>query len=155
LYLPHLRDSPAWFGDETGTLLIGRELVRGQSAVGPIWLTFWHPYFPYQPGYAWLAGLFAFITSGDILGARFLNALIALTIATLICFWGRQRFGVIPAWFGALVSRNFCTDFGPSCQIEAMMGEDGDSLRPIVRIIARYSSAARGRGCALPGGGYE
>ncbi len=103
LYLPHLRDSPAWYGDETGTLLIGRELVRGQSAVGSIWLTFWHPYFPYQPGYAWLAGFFAFITSGDILGARFLNALIALAIATLICFWGRQRFGVIPAWFGALV----------------------------------------------------
>jgi 4-amino-4-deoxy-L-arabinose transferase-like glycosyltransferase len=103
LYLPHLRDSPAWYGDETGTLLMGQELVRGQSAVGSIWLTFWHPYFPYQPVYAWFAGFFAFITGGDILGARFLNALIALTIATLICFWSRQRFGVIPAWFGALV----------------------------------------------------
>jgi 4-amino-4-deoxy-L-arabinose transferase-like glycosyltransferase len=102
LYLPRLRESPSWYGDETLTLL-GRELVRGQSALGPIWMTLWHPYFPYQPGYAWLAGFFAFITGGDILGARFLNALIALTIATLICFWGRQRFGVIPAWFGALV----------------------------------------------------
>ena len=66
-------------------------------------MTFWHPYFPYQPGYAWLAGCFAFLTGGDILGARFLNALIALFIAMLISFWGRQHFGVIAAWFGALV----------------------------------------------------
>jgi 4-amino-4-deoxy-L-arabinose transferase-like glycosyltransferase len=92
LYLPRLRESPSWYGDETLTLL-GRELVRGQSALGPIWMTFWHPYFPYQPGYAWLAGFFAFITGGDILGARFLNALIALTIATLICFWGHSALG--------------------------------------------------------------
>ena len=34
LYLPHLRDSPACYGDETGTLLIGRDLfgVKVQSA---------------------------------------------------------------------------------------------------------------------------
>ncbi len=103
LYLPHLRDSPPWYGDETGTLLIGRELVQGEAAIGAISLTFWHVYFPYQPIYAWLAGLFALATGGDILGARFLNALIALLIAVLLCFWGRSRLGAIPAWFGALI----------------------------------------------------
>ena len=71
--------------------------------MGAISLTFWHVYFPYQPIYAWLAGLFALGTAGDILGARFLNALIALAIAVLLCFWGRWRLGAIPAWFGALI----------------------------------------------------
>jgi 4-amino-4-deoxy-L-arabinose transferase-like glycosyltransferase len=103
LYLPRLRDSPGWYGDETLTLLVGRELVRGQTALGPMWMTFWHPYFPYQPGYTWLAGFFAFLTGDDILGARFLNATIALAIAMLICFSVRHRFGVIPSLFGALL----------------------------------------------------
>ena len=103
LYLPRLRDSPGWYGDETGTLLIARELVYGSSAVGSIWLTFWHTYYPYQPGFALLIGLFSGLTGGDILGARFLNAAIAFLIALLICFWGRQRLGVLSAWTGSLI----------------------------------------------------
>ena len=116
LYLPHLRDSPPWYGDETGTLLIGRGLVQGETAVGAISLTFWHVYFPYQPIYVWLAGVFAVGTAGDILGARFLNALIALAIAALLCFWGRWRLGVIPAWFGALMFL---------CYSQSIMTSDG------------------------------
>ena len=103
LYLPRLRDSPGWYGDETGTLLMGRELFYGRSAVGSVWLTFWHSYYPYQPGYCWLVGFSSSLTGGDILGGRFLNAAIALVIALLICFWGRQRLGVLSAWFGSLI----------------------------------------------------
>jgi hypothetical protein len=103
LFLPRLRDSPGWYGDETGTLLMGRELFHGRSAVGSLWLTFWHIYYPYQPGFAWLVGFCSSLTGGDILGARFLNAVIALLIAMLICFWGRQRLGILAAWFGGLL----------------------------------------------------
>lgn len=103
LYLPHLRTSPSWYGDETATFLIGRELFGGQSAIGAIKLTHWHPYYPYQPGYGWLVGMFGAVTGGDILGGRFFNTLLALATALSICLLGRWRFGLVASAFGAFM----------------------------------------------------
>ena len=103
LYLPHLRTSPRWYGDETLTLMIGKSLASGQAADRSLKATFWHPSYPYQPGFAWLAGVMAWIFRGDILGARLLNSSIALAIALLIYFGGRAILGSLPSFFGALL----------------------------------------------------
>ena len=103
LYLPHLRTSPRWYGDETLTLMIGKSLASGQAADRSLNATFWHPSYPYQPGFAWLAGMMAWMCGGDIFGARLLNTLIALVIALLIYFGGRAILGCLPALFGALL----------------------------------------------------
>ncbi len=101
LYLPHLRDSPGWYGDETTTLMLSRNLFHGHATLGTCTVTYWHTYPPYWPGYLWPTGLFAWLTGEDILGARFFNTLLALSIALLIYLLGRTRFGFFPAWFGA------------------------------------------------------
>jgi 4-amino-4-deoxy-L-arabinose transferase-like glycosyltransferase len=107
LYLPHLRTSPGWYGDETGALLIGRNLFAGLPSVGSFWLTFWHTYYPIQPGYLWTVGFFASAFDGDIVGGRLLNTLLALAIALSICFLGRPKLGVFPAAFGAALFLTF------------------------------------------------
>jgi hypothetical protein len=103
LYLPHLRDSPRWYGDETLTLMIGRALFAGHPADRALKITFWHPSYSYQPGYAWIVGGAAWLLRGDILGARILNVLIALAIGMTIYLGGRSVLGHLPAWFGALM----------------------------------------------------
>ena len=103
LYLPHLRTSPRWYGDETLTLMIGKSLASGEAADRSLKATFWHPSYPYQPGYAWLAGVMAWISRGDILGARFLNSSIALLIALVTYFRGRAILGCLPSFFAALL----------------------------------------------------
>lgn len=82
LYVPNLRTSPRWYGDETLTLMIGKALFAGHPADRSLKITFWHPSYTYQPGYAWFAGGMAWLFGGDILGARVLNVLLALAIAT-------------------------------------------------------------------------
>ena len=101
LYLPHLRTSPRWYGDETLTLMIGKSLASGQAADRSLNATFWHPSYPYQPGFAWLAGVMAWIFGGDILGARLLSCSIALLVALLIYFGGRAILGCLPSFFGS------------------------------------------------------
>ena len=103
LYLPHLRTSPGWYGDETVTLMIGKSLYQGEGADRAMQATFWHPSYAYQPGYAWLVGLAAEATNGDILGARFFNTLLALSIALILYFCGRKMFGQAPALLSALI----------------------------------------------------
>jgi hypothetical protein len=103
LYLPHLRTSPRWYGDETLTLMIGKGLASGQAADRSLDATFWHPSYPYQPGFVWLAGVMAWIFGGDIFGARLLNTSIALAIALLIYFGSRAILGCLPSLFGALM----------------------------------------------------
>ncbi len=103
LYLPHLRVSPTWYGDETLTLVVGKSLFEGVGANQSLFATFWHPSYAYQPGYAWLAGWASSLTGGDILGARFLNAILALAIALAVFFGGRRPFGVKLALFGSLM----------------------------------------------------
>ncbi len=103
LYLPHLRTSPGWYGDETLTLMIGRSLFQGQGLDRALHTTFWHPSYAYQPGYAWLVGAFAEFAGGDIIGGRFLNTLLALAIALTIAFLGKKSLGSTPSLFGALI----------------------------------------------------
>ena len=103
IYLPYLRTSPPWYGDETLTLMIGRSLFSGVGADRALFATFWHPSYAYQPGYAWMVGFAASLTNGDILGPRFLNALLALIIALAILLGGRRPFGVKAALLGALI----------------------------------------------------
>lgn len=110
LYLPHLRTSPGWYGDETNTLLMGRSIVQGDPALGPVWLTYWHSFVPYFPGYLLGAGAFSALTSDDISGARFFNTLLALATSLVICFKGRARFGILPSLLGALVFLTYFQD---------------------------------------------
>lgn len=107
LYLPYLRTSPGWYGDETGALILARNLAEGSLSLGSLKMSFLHTYFPIQPGYLIISGIFASAFDGDILGARFFNVLLALSIALLIYFKGRFRFGCIPTWFGAIVFLTF------------------------------------------------
>ncbi len=110
LYLPHLRTSPGWYGDETNTLLMSRAILKGDPALGPIWLTYWHSFVPYYPGYLLGAGAFSALTSQDITGARLFNTLLALATAFVIFFQGRARFGILPSLFGALVFLTYFQD---------------------------------------------
>ncbi|HEY5814280.1 MAG TPA: hypothetical protein VIT23_16695, partial [Terrimicrobiaceae bacterium] len=103
LYLPNLRTSPSWYGDETVALTAGLDLTRGIAAHRAVWNTFWHPYAPYQPGYEFLVGGMARLFGGDILGGRFFNALLALALALVIYFYGRSILGIFPAFFAALL----------------------------------------------------
>lgn len=103
LYLPHLRTSPSWYGDETLTLMIGRSLFAGEGADRAMYATFWHPSYAYQPGYAWLVGLASSFTNADIAGGRFMNACLALVIALAIFLGGRRLFGKNASAFGALM----------------------------------------------------
>lgn len=103
LYLPHLRDSPKWYGDETLTLIIGKALFAGHPSDRAMRISFWHPSYSYQPGYAWLVGGIAWLFNGDIFGARLLNAFLALAIGVTIYIGGRGVVGHFPAWFGALM----------------------------------------------------
>ncbi len=103
LYLPHLRTSPLWYGDEALALKAGLNLVQGVPAHGSFWNTFWNAYAPYQPGYEALIGLAAGIAGGDILGARLINALIALAVALVLCFGGRRIMDAPYALGAALV----------------------------------------------------
>ena len=103
LYLPHLRTSPGWYGDETLTLMIGKSLNQGQGADRAMQATFWHPSYAYQPGYAWAVGLASAGTGGDILGARALNTLLALSIALVTYLIGRNIFGRLPSLLSALI----------------------------------------------------
>ena len=103
LYLPHLRDSPKWYGDETLTLMIGKALFAGHPSDRALKITFWHPSYSYQPGYAWIVGGMAWLFRGDILGARLFNVLLALAIGLTIYLGGRGVLGHFPAWFGALM----------------------------------------------------
>jgi len=93
LYLPHLRTSPAWYGDEALALTAGLNFVRGVPAHGSFWNTFWNTYAPYQPAYEALVGFAAQVAGNDILGGRFVNALFGLATALVVCFGGRRIMG--------------------------------------------------------------
>lgn len=103
LYLPHLRTSPSWYGDETLALTAGLDLTRGIAAHRAIWNTFWSPYAPYQPGYEYLIGWAARLSNGDIFGARLVNAILGLSSAIVIYFGCRKLISYPIALFAALL----------------------------------------------------
>ena len=103
LYLPNLRTSPGWYGDETLTHHTSLNLASGKSSNLALYNTFWHPHYPYQPAYSLVNGIFARIAGGDIIGSRFFNSLLALAAAFSIFILGRRSFGVRAAYFSALM----------------------------------------------------
>ena len=103
LYLPHLRTSPHWYGDETLTHYCSLWFSRGQPIHYALWNTFWSPHFPYQPIYCLVAGLFAQATGGDIIGSRFFNTLLALGVALIILRFGIRVLGIPAAFFASLL----------------------------------------------------
>ncbi len=66
-------------------------------------ISFWHPSYSYQPGYAWMVGGMAWLFKGDILGARLLNTFVALAIGLTMYIGGKAILGHLPALFGALM----------------------------------------------------
>lgn len=103
LYLPHLRTSPAWYGDETLIHHTSRNLASGIATNLSLWATFWHPHYPYQPVYSFVNGVFARMADGDIAGSRFFNAILALLCSLSLFLLGRKIFGLFPAFFSALM----------------------------------------------------
>ena len=103
LYLPHLRINPKWYGDETLIHHTARNLIHGIPSNFALWNTFWHPHYPYQSLYTFICGLFSFFTSGDIVGSRFFNALLALACAFSFFFLGKRSFGSSGALFATLM----------------------------------------------------
>lgn len=103
LYLPHLRSVPAWYGDETMTFSVSRELFNGNSVNFAVWNTFWGPFYPYQPIYSWICGFFGFLFEDDIVGGRFFNVLLALVAAFSIYLLGSKALGSNAAFFSALI----------------------------------------------------
>ena len=82
LYLPHLRSSPRWYGDELVTLLAGQSLVDGSFANRALRYSYFSGFTNYQPPVCFLYALAArVLAGGDILGARVLAVLFALATA--------------------------------------------------------------------------
>jgi len=150
LYLPNLRSSPGWYGDETLTLMIGNALYAGQPSDRALAVTFWHPSYAYQPLYAWMVGLFSSLTNGDILGGRLMNVLLALTTALIIFGMGREIMGEKPALFGSLV---FLTYEQTIIHFRWIYSHNGVALGFVVSVLAlvRASSirANAVAGCGL------
>lgn len=94
LYLPGLRTSPHWYGDETIAVLLAQNLARGELALGAVANTFFTAV--YQPLYiGWLA--LGWLVWPDIVSARFLTAVLALATAVCLLLMGRKIFGLAAA----------------------------------------------------------
>ncbi len=98
LYLPHLRTSPNWYGDEGEWMDKCWTLVHGTPRVGPIINDFVFPY-PYPPLYMAVNGALLRAFGNDILVARALGALTALAAAGIL-FWIGKR--LRDDWFGVV-----------------------------------------------------
>lgn len=107
LYLPNLRTSPSWYGDEGLALTAGLNVAHGIPAHGSFWNTFWNSYAPYQPAYEFTIGWAARIANGDIIGPRLVNTLFALITAFVIAIGGRKIMGPIFSLGSALIFLTF------------------------------------------------
>jgi len=103
LYLPHLRISPKWYGDEILTLDIGKSLTHGELSNRSVYCTFFSPGYNYQLGYALLTGLFSRLTNGDILGGRLFAALIGLFVGWTGFYFISRKIGFLWGMFFAFL----------------------------------------------------
>lgn len=99
LYLPNLRTTPPWYGDEILTLDIGKSLTRGEAVNRAVFCTFNSPTYNYQPGFAWLVGWCSRLTQGDILGGRLFSTGIGWATAMVGFWFFFRRFGFSTALF--------------------------------------------------------
>ena len=95
LYMPGLRTNPAWYGDEIVSFMTGESLLEGKPYNRAVYATYVSPAWNYPPIFSLFAGIAAKITKGDILGPRFLSALIGLTTAASGFLLLRRRFGFL------------------------------------------------------------
>lgn len=95
LYLPGLRTNPPWYGDEIVSFMTGGSLLDGKPYNRAVYATYVSPAWNYPPIFSIFAGLAARITDGDILGPRFLSALIGLATAVCGFLLLRRRFGFL------------------------------------------------------------
>lgn len=100
LFLPHLRTSPHWYGDETIAVLLAKNLAAGQMGTGAVFNTFLTAV--YQPLYLAAIAL-GWAVSGDILGTRFINTLLALGTSLVLWLLGRRIVPGRAAFAAALV----------------------------------------------------
>ena len=93
LYLPNLRTSPPWYGDEIFSLDIGKSLTHGELVNRALYCTFFSYDANYQPAFTFLVGIASRLTDGDILGGRFFSVLIGLATATTGFWFLHRRYG--------------------------------------------------------------
>jgi len=79
IYLPNLRTSPGWYGDEFITLIPGHSILNGTYANRALRCSFFSGFNNYQaPACFLFASASQLISGGDIYGARLFSALIGL-----------------------------------------------------------------------------
>lgn len=98
LYLPGLRTNPPWYGDEIVSFMTGESLLEGKPYNRAVYATYVSPAWNYPPIFSLLAGTAAKIADGDIIGPRFLSALIGLCTAATGFLLIRRRFGFLPGF---------------------------------------------------------
>lgn len=100
LYLPHLRTSPNWYGDEGEWMEKCWTFIHGEPRVGPIINDFIFPY-PYPPLYMLVTGSLLRVFGNDIVVARVVGALLALGSAGLLVWIGTRlrnhTYGIVSA----------------------------------------------------------
>jgi hypothetical protein len=85
LFVPHLRTSPNWYGDEGEWMEKSWTFIHGTPRVGPVTNDFVFPY-PYPPLYMLVTGSLLRVFGNDIMVARAFGAVTALGAAALL-FW--------------------------------------------------------------------
>lgn len=82
MYLPNLRVSPGWYGDEFISMMAGSSLLDGSFANRALRYSFFSVFTNYQPAGSFLFVLAAkLLSGGDILGARVMAAVLGLATA--------------------------------------------------------------------------
>ena len=85
LFLPHLRTSPKWYGDEGEWMEKCWQFAHGTTHIGPIVNDFIYPY-PYPPLYMAVNGALLRVFGNDVVVGRALGAVTALAAAAIL-FW--------------------------------------------------------------------
>lgn len=85
LFLPHLRTSPRWYGDEGEWMEKCWQFAHGHLRIGPVKADFVYPY-PYPPFYMAITGPLLRVFGNDIVVARAFGAVTALAAAAIL-FW--------------------------------------------------------------------
>jgi hypothetical protein len=85
LFLPNLRTSPKWYGDEGEWMEKCWQFAHGRLHIGPIINDFIYPY-PYPPLYMAVNGALLRVFGNDVVVGRALGAVTALAAAGLL-FW--------------------------------------------------------------------
>ena len=98
LYLPNLRTSPNWYGDEGEWMELCRQMAGGHARIGPVSNDFVYPY-PYPPLYMWVTGAALRLFGNDVVVGRAVGALTALAAAGILFWIGRR---LKDEWFGFL-----------------------------------------------------